>query len=207
LLVAYPEYGKKKVRKTGINEFVLNKLKSFSKQSTITKEDKTITVLNSINPEEFVDLYYMLDSISIHFRSGRSSRRDFPKHRSTVFGITRGRYSGIIGISEYSKKYPEIYNELKRIGDMICPFEYTSIHLNHNVVCPKHKDETNVGKSLLVSFGEYSGCNIVIEDVVYDANCKPIIFNGALLEHYNTDDLVGNKYSLVYYNSPYKLKV
>lgn len=198
LLIAYPEYGKKKVRKSGINEFVLNKLKAFH------KIDKTITVLDNINPAEFNKLYDMLNKIKIPFKNGQSTRRGFGKHRAAVFGITRGRFSGIIDISYLTKKYPNIYDELKRIGDMICPFEYTSIHLNHNVVCPKHKDETNVGKSLLVSFGEYTGCNIVIEDVVYNANYRPIVFNGALLEHCNTDNLVGNKYSLVYYNSPYK---
>ena len=77
---------------------------------------------------------------------------------------------------------------------------FSSIHLNNNVVCPKHKDNRNVGNSLLVSFGDYTGCNIVIGDVIYDAKYTPLIFNGAEIEHYNTNDLEGNKYSLVYYN-------
>jgi hypothetical protein len=54
---------------------------------------------------------------------------------------------------------------------------------------------------MLVSFGEYSGCNIVVEGAKLNADCQPIIFNGADLEHWNTDDLVGTKYSLVYYNA------
>jgi hypothetical protein len=28
---------------------------------------------------------------------------------------------------------------------------------------------------------------------------KPLLFNGALYEHWNTDDLVGNKYSMVFF--------
>ena len=54
--------------------------------------------------------------------------------------------------------------------------------------------------SLLVSFGEYTGCNIVVNEKKYDANCRPVVFNGALHEHYNTDDLEGTKYSLVYFS-------
>ena len=76
---------------------------------------------------------------------------------------------------------------------------YTSILVNHNTICGKHKDANNIGKSLLISIGQFSGCNIVIENKTYDAKNTPIIFNGSVLEHWNTSDLVGNKYSLVYY--------
>jgi hypothetical protein len=54
---------------------------------------------------------------------------------------------------------------------------------------------------MLLSFGDYTGCNIVIEGTMYDARHKPIIFNGSEREHWNTDDLSGNKYSLVYYRN------
>ena len=40
---------------------------------------------------------------------------------------------------------------------------------------------------------------IRIENKVYDAYYTPIIFDGYKLEHFNTDDLVGNKYSLVFF--------
>jgi hypothetical protein len=112
-----------------------------------------------------------------------------------------------VGLSEQSKKHPKIYEAVLKIGEAISPaFEFSSIHLNHNVVCPKHLDSKNVGESVLVSFGDYEGCNIVIEGEIYDAKHTPIKFNGALLEHWNTKDLVGNKYSLVFYNSGLTIK-
>jgi len=160
-----------------------------------------INQLPEINPEEFSELYCMLNQITIPLKNSTNSRRQFGKHRSTTFGFIRGRFNGKYQLSQPSIKYPSIYKELKRIGDLICPFAYTSIHLNNNVICPKHKDCNNVGDSLLVSFGDYSGCNIVVDGTEYDTNCKPIVFNGTLLEHYNTNDLIGNKYSLIYYNA------
>jgi len=54
--------------------------------------------------------------------------------------------------------------------------------------------------SCIVSIGDYTGCNLVIENKKYDAKYNPIVFNGSLIEHWNTDDLVGDKYSLIYYN-------
>ena len=53
---------------------------------------------------------------------------------------------------------------------------------------------------MLLSFGDYTGCKIIIGNQEYDADCKPLIFDGSKLEHHNTNDLIGTKYSLVYFN-------
>lgn len=54
---------------------------------------------------------------------------------------------------------------------------------------------------ILVSFGDYTGSLIIVDGVKYKTYCRPIKFNGNALEHYNTDDLVGNKYYIVYYKA------
>lgn len=152
-----------------------------------------------IDPAELSLLYSMLESISIPIKNQTNGRRGFPNHRAVTFGLVRGRFTGVIDLSVNTKKYPEIYDEICRIGNLFS-FQFKSIHLNHNVICPKHMDENNQGNSLLLSFGDYTGGNIMIEEKKYDANCNGIIFNGSILEHWNTDDLVGNKYSLVFFN-------
>jgi hypothetical protein len=164
-----------------------------------------IIQLPEISASELSLLYCMLENIYIPKKTEATNRRGFPLgHQSTTFGMTRARFKrtngNIYDLSSLSIKYPEIYNELLRIGNIIVPFKYTSIHINKNVICPSHKDSKNIGKSLLLSFGDYTGCNIVINGESHDANLKPIIFNGAELEHYNTNDLQGIKYSLVYFN-------
>jgi hypothetical protein len=193
----YQAFGKIHIRKNGIWEFVLNK--------TEPKSFSNIIVCKTFPDKVFTKLYNLLNGIKFDTKNGRNNRRGFPKHEALVFGITRHRFQGTIGLSVASLKYPDVLEELENIATIINPnFIYDSVHINHNVVCPKHKDETNVGESMLISIGEYSGCNIVIENEKYDSHNTPIIFNGSLLEHYNTDDLVGNKYSLVYYKTPYK---
>jgi hypothetical protein len=151
-----------------------------------------------IDPSELSVLYDMLEQISIPLKNKTNNRRGFPVHRACTFGITKGRFNGKTDLSRMTKKYPHIYDEICRIGNLFS-FQFTSIHCNHNVICPKHKDEKNVGNSLLLSFGNYGEGSIIIDEKKYDANCCGIIFNGSLLEHYN-EEHAGNKYSLVFYN-------
>ena len=115
--------------------------------------------------------------------------------------MTLPRGKNDICLSAFATQYPEINDEIMRIGRLISPdgFEFNSVQLNQNVVCPPHKDSANVGLSILVSFGDYTGCKIVIEGIEHDSHLQPLLFNGALHEHWNTDDLQGNKYSLVFF--------
>ena len=139
---------------------------------------------------------------------GLPSKRRFPEHRAEVFGYIKRRpflvRPNAKEISKISHKNPDLYNELLRIGNIICPFKFSSIFINNNCISPKHKDSGNIGLSLLVSFGDYQGCNIVVEDEVYDAKYKPLIFDGSKLEHWNTpfigEQEQNNKYSLIFYN-------
>tara|TARA_R110002126_G_scaffold112280_1_gene250489 strand:+ start:183 stop:668 length:486 start_codon:yes stop_codon:yes gene_type:complete len=160
----------------------------------------SVQILSKVNETEFNYLLSLLTKITIPKKSVTSNRKNFPPgHRAITLGIVKGRFNGITQLSYFSKKFPEVYKEICRIGDLICPHKYTSIHLNQNVICPPHKDSNNTSASVLISFGDYQGCNIVIDNIKYDAKYTPLYFNGAELEHYNTNDLVGNKYSLVFF--------
>ena len=151
----------------------------------------------------YAKLFTIFEQITFKIKKGATGRRGFPGYRGAVYGLTRPRfkYKGHLQLSHDSKCSPEAYEEIMRIGKIICPFEFNSVQVNKNLVCPPHKDSNNIGLSLLVSFGDYTGCNIIIENKKYDANCRPVIFNGAALEHYNSDDLVGTKYSLVFFTT------
>ena len=144
-------------------------------------------------------LYKELQKITIPLKQGRSNRRGFPKHRATTFGITRARYSAKVGSSWATLKWPHIWELIGKLGNYL-NFEFTSVQLNHNVTSPKHRDTNNVGDSLLISLGEYTGGEIVIEGEVKNAYLTPIIFNGYELEHWNLDHQ-GNKYSLIFFNT------
>lgn len=147
-------------------------------------------------------LYEMFEEVLLKKLNVSNNRRQFPPYRGAVFGMVRPRftYKGYNELSNDSIKFPDIHEEINRIGKIICPFEWKSVQVNKNLVCPPHKDSKNTSMSLLVSFGDYEGCNIVVEGKIYDAKHRPTIFDGAKCEHWNSDDLLGTKYSLVYFS-------
>jgi len=166
-----------------------------------------------INPSVVSNVEELLKNIKIPIKqaydilpSGKSNnnRRGFPRYRGCVFGLCKQKIGRKIVMSSNTKKHPKLYEELLILGKLICPFEFTSIQLNHNLVCPKHIDSNNVGKSMLLSFGDYEGCNIIINGTEYNAKYSPIIFDGSKLEHSNTELISGNKYSLIFFNINYK---
>jgi hypothetical protein len=173
----------------------------------ISKFDDTVDVLTREDPSFFDPLFYMLNKINVPLKSTETnnSRKGFSKHRSMTFGIVKVRYSGTIGLSRPSVLHPAIYAEILRIARVIAPnFKFSSVHLNKNVVCPPHTDDNNVGKSLLVSFGDYEGCELVVGGKVVDTKNRPVIFDGSRVEHMNLPMLAGTKYSLVYFNTKYR---
>lgn len=197
---AYSEYGTIRIRKSGIHEFKLLKLQSFD------QADKLVTSLPIPPLEHCNAIYEALSSITISNLSKNSQRAGFGKHRSTVFGITRHKFSGKIGLSRYSLKHPKVYEQLVEFGKVVCgsDFTFTSIQVNHNVTAPRHKDKGNVGKSIIISVGDYTGSQLgtCIDgiDTLYNTHNAPFMFSGSVVEHYNTPDLLGNKYSLIFYN-------
>jgi len=165
------------------------------------KNDNNVQFFDEIDSSEFNYLLELLNKIKV---KKANYRRGFPPHRAGVYGYTNYRIprkKGVLsGISADSIKHPEIYQELLRLGTIVSPdYDFNAIHVNHNVTCPPHKDDKNVGKSILVSIGDYTGSNLVVNGIPYKTYCRPIRFNGCNLVHYNTPDLVGNKCSIIYY--------
>lgn len=153
-----------------------------------------------IPEEEFAALHEMLSKIKVRILT-TGPRGDFGRHRSMTFGLTRHRFKGRALLPSWaSLKYPRMHEEVFRLGRAFCPHPFTSVHLNNNVICPPHTDGNNNGESTVLSFGEYRGCNLVIEGIECDARHRPITFDGNVLKHWNTPNLDGNKYSLVFFN-------
>lgn len=161
--------------------------------------DKQIVQLPSY--KDFDKLYSMLENILLESigKNSNTNRLGFPTYKGGVWGLIKRRCRPTLQLSRWSVKYPEIWEKLQRIGNIICPFDFKTIQMNNNLVCPPHKDKHNTGMSMLISFGNYTGGEIVIEGTVYNAYHTPTIFDGSKLEHWN-NTFEGNKYSLVFFS-------
>ena len=81
-------------------------------------------------------------------------------------------------------------------------FDFNGVYVNKNTVCKKHLDSKNVGESLLVGFGPFTGGESVlyINDKEHNVNIKTnsLIFNGSEIPHKSLP-FEGTRFSLVFF--------
>jgi len=177
----------------------------YSKEGAgLTTIDKTSTDVMRINLTDSAKSWLdkkvlpIISNTTIHSNTGRMNSG---KGRTQVFGY--GMIRGV-GFGEFKNNsaYPELWNALVHFGMKVVPdyIPWTAIQVNHNYKTKKHIDGNNIGLSLAVSFGDFTGGELVVGDKDYQTKLHPVIFNGALQEHFNRP-IKGNRYSLVYFVS------
>ena len=100
--------------------------------------------------------------------------------------------------SSNNKRYPELYEALRALGDQLVPFRYDSICINQNTVIGPHKDKGNLGSSLIVTLGNYTGGYFVLEGSPQETRYQPIVFNGDEKEHW-AEPFEGTRFSIIYF--------
>jgi len=153
---------------------------------------------------DFDELHSVLSTLK--FPNVKHRFKNIPVNRSLTFGLIKNRITRKIQPSAITLKHPDVYDLLFSIGEKIVPFEFTTIHVNKNVVAPRHVDSlVNQSLSVIVSFGDYDGCNLVVEtpsgEVEFNAHHHPLMFDGRLFYHWNTPLESGTKYSLIFYDA------
>jgi hypothetical protein len=118
------------------------------------------------------------------------------------FGDTRS------GIKEYAtnKRHPELLRALAEFGNSVVPvnWEYNGITLNHGVKANKHKDTKNLGPSVIIGIGDFTGGDIKVWDEhdkdpkVISLHDQPVMFNGGLLYH-QTTPFKGERFTIIFY--------
>ena len=130
--------------------------------------------------------------------------------RTATLGFGNTRFRGI-GEFSFNSKWPGVLKALIEYGNVVAPegWTYTTITLNHGVQAKKHRDPRNVGKSIIVGFGDYEGGALRVWDPNdenpqdLDLKDRPTLFNGALLPH-ETQPFTGERYTVIYYRQKHK---
>jgi hypothetical protein len=113
-----------------------------------------------------------------------------------------------------SLRYPILERTLRALVAAADPsFKYTNITVNRNLPCKPHRDTGNIGDSLIIGFGEFTGGQLAIEDGAAPARsgtctpksfrcedlmCRFVRFNGGKNMHW-TLPFEGERYSAVFY--------
>jgi hypothetical protein len=130
--------------------------------------------------------------------------------RSATFGFGRTRMYGIAEF-RFNKKFPEVCRALINLGNVIAEpgWRYTAITLNHGVQAKKHRDTSNVGRSIIVGIGNYTGGDLRVwgtDDAAFedmDLHDRPTMFNGAVRTH-ETQPFEGERYTIIYYSQKWE---
>jgi len=107
-------------------------------------------------------------------------------------------------------KYKPLHLLLKQIIHKFNPnFKFTTIQINKNVKCPAHRDKNNVGASIALGLGDYTGGGIeqYEEDgsITYLDNHNKCVYQDGSLLH-KTADWVGTRYAIIFFYHQGSLK-
>lgn len=129
--------------------------------------------------------------------------------RTMTFGFGDNRH----GWNFYAtnSKHPEVFKALVAFGNQVVPkgWEYQGITLNHGVKAKKHVDSKNVGASVIIGIGDFTGGEIRVwnkeGENPQDKNLHdhPVMFNGGLLAH-ETQPFKGDRYTIIFYKQKRK---
>lgn len=122
--------------------------------------------------------------------------------RSICFGLV-GKRSSPTGPSRWNTKKAEVWAELQHIaGSLPVPEGWTSCVVNMDYCALPHYDSGNVGPSTIVSFGCYTGGELVLTGtegpLEVSTYLTPVVGNFSAVRHW-TKPLSGLKLSLVFF--------
>ena len=119
-------------------------------------------------------------------------------------------YPGLY-MTKVRAEYPHLQYIFEEFSNLYFPdFHFTSVQMNRNFPCPRHIDSKNVGESVLLNLGDYTGGELIVEfedgDKIIDNRNSLYRFNGSKYYHY-TADFTGTRYALVFYKNNQVLSV
>ena len=154
----------------------------------------------AVEPRLFDRLLSMLvyDNVPLNRERGNSGAG-----RSVCFGRV-GKRCAPPGPSRWNDKRSEVWEELQEIAKKLpVPEGWTSCVVNQDLSCLWHVDSGNVGPSMIVSFGCYSGGELATKDAsgnitLYNTCLRPLFGDFSKTRH-RVMPLSGLKFSLVFF--------
>jgi hypothetical protein len=136
-------------------------------------------------------------------------RKESGAGRSQTFEIVKRRFNPQktkYGYSLQCKTRPYLY---KLILDFAREYskkipEFNSIQINQNYACQPHRDKGNVGRSTIVSFGEFTGGELIMDGNIVDIENRFITATFSTILH-SVNPI--SRYSMVFLTSPIEVEL
>ena len=171
-------------------------------KTKLSKEDKDILkeIYEELEEITIPTTYQKKGGQGHQIRTGTTSQINA---RQTSFGTIK--FQGKSKKSKSTIKYPHILPLFKKFIKSHYPdFTFKTVYVNRNTVCKEHVDSRNIGESLLVGLGKYTGGKTVLytdddKELSFHIKSNSLIFNGSLIPH-KSEPFKGTRYSLVFFN-------
>ncbi len=100
----------------------------------------------------------------------------YDKNKNKVLRKPSSQFKGLFE-TKCKVMYPELDSIFKEFGNIYFPdFNWSQVQMNKNYLCPPHFDSQNIGESILLTLGDYTGGRTIIE--------KDSIKNTDILHYY-----------------------
>jgi len=164
------------------------------------------TLVAEVPEEDFADLIYELtrEPIAVNY-----DRATAGTGRSQAFGIIR-RWSYRPHLSRNTWMRPMLWQLLLDFATAHVPIPWDGITVNDTYVSAPHRDKGNHGQSYTVSFGDFTGGELCIQEgqgspLALDTRHRGYLFNGSEKTHW-TAPFVGRRFCLVFYSITWPTK-
>ena len=153
-----------------------------------------------IDAEEFTPL---ITELTNKVLPNNFDRKQAGFGKSQTFGI-QTRWSYIPWLGRMTWKRPRLWQLLLDFAEKHIPdFDWDAITVNDSYMSAPHKDKHNEGDSLTITFGDFTGGELMIEDpsgqpVAVPTRHSFYRFNGATTVHW-TAPFQGRRFCLVFY--------
>lgn len=127
--------------------------------------------------------------------------------RSQAFGVIR-RWAYRPHLSRNTWMRPKLWGLLLDFAAKHVPCAWDAVTVNDNYLSAKHRDKGNEGESFTVSFGDFTGGELCLENeetIKVDTCHKGFLFNGSEITHW-TAPFVGRRFCLVFYKLSWPTK-
>lgn len=132
------------------------------------------------------------------FNGTHGSKTPAGKGRSVLFGENPFKKNNTL--TRFTEAHPEIYQELLQLASKYVPFPVNKFMLNKNYQTQPHYDPMNSSRSVIFSFGDYQGGELVVEGNVVDTFLTLVEMDGRTQLHWNNPITGGTKYSIVFFS-------
>ena len=124
---------------------------------------------------------------------------------------TRTTHHPHLGKGLYKTKCMDLYPQFGEVarefaGIYFADFDWCNLQLNKNFPIPPHFDSTNIGTSIIIGLGDYTGGSLFVDFAEdgglkeYDIQYNTAKFDGSKYRHY-VSDIKGDRYSIVFFNN------